>query len=169
MMISISSAPSRSRSLRRHALSFGEQLSTFGGFLHTRHRDLERAISMAQEEAATAKRVLFLSRSQQVFHLWHVVHKPFSYTFALLALIHIGGHDDGVFLRHGHALSTRGCGGDSLLLSCAAISRASKRRERRRLKLRRKGSCFPTARRRSIPHIDTNLLHRLRDLHLRLS
>jgi type IV secretory pathway VirB2 component (pilin) len=25
-----------------------------------------------------------------VFHLWHVVHKPFSYTFAVLAMIHIG-------------------------------------------------------------------------------
>jgi hypothetical protein len=24
-----------------------------------------------------------------VFHLWHVVHRPFSYTFALLAVIHI--------------------------------------------------------------------------------
>lgn len=75
--------------LRRHALSFGEQMSTFGGFLKTKNRDLERAISMAHEEAATAKRVLFLKRSQQVFHLWHVVHKPFSYTFALLAIIHI--------------------------------------------------------------------------------
>ncbi len=75
--------------LRRHALSFGEQISTLGGFLKTANRDLERAIFMAREEAATAKRVLFLKRSQQVFHLWHVVHKPFSYTFALLAIIHI--------------------------------------------------------------------------------
>lgn len=75
--------------LRRHALSFGEQMSTLGGFLKTKNRDLERAIFMAREEAATAKRVLFLKRSQQVFHLWHVVHKPFSYTFALLAIIHI--------------------------------------------------------------------------------
>jgi hypothetical protein len=32
---------------------------------------------------------LFLSRSEKVFHLWHVIHKPFSYTFAVLALIHI--------------------------------------------------------------------------------
>jgi hypothetical protein len=75
--------------LRRHALSFGDQLSTLAGFLKTRNRDLEKAISMAREEASTAKRVLFLKRSQQVFHLWHVVHKPFSYTFALLAVIHI--------------------------------------------------------------------------------
>lgn len=75
--------------LRRHALSFGQQVSTLAGFLKTGNRDLEKAISMAREEAATAKRVLFLKRSQQVFHLWHVVHKPFSYTFALLAVIHI--------------------------------------------------------------------------------
>jgi hypothetical protein len=76
--------------LRRHALTASETLSTLGGLLPTRHHDLERAIATAREEAATAKRVLFLSRSQQVFHLWHVVHKPFSYTFAVLALFHIG-------------------------------------------------------------------------------
>jgi hypothetical protein len=76
--------------LRRRALGIGEKLATLGGFLKTRHHDLERAISAAREEAATAKRVLFLAKAQQVFHLWHVVHKPFSYTFAILALIHIG-------------------------------------------------------------------------------
>lgn len=76
--------------LRRRALAFGQKVSTLGGFLPTRYADLERAISTAKEEAAIAKRVLFLSRSQQVFHLWHVVHKPFSYSFAVLALIHIG-------------------------------------------------------------------------------
>jgi hypothetical protein len=76
--------------LRRHALGWGERFSTLGGFLPTKHRELEHAISMAREEAATAKRILFLERAQQVFHLWHVVHKPFSYTFAMLALLHIG-------------------------------------------------------------------------------
>ena len=75
--------------LRRRALPFGHKVTTLAGFLPTRYLDLERAIHMAREEAATAKRVLFLSRSQQVFHLWHVVHKPFSYSFAVLALIHI--------------------------------------------------------------------------------
>jgi hypothetical protein len=75
--------------LRRRALAFSERLTTLGGFLPTRHVALERAISTARAEAATAKRILFLSRSQQVFHLWHVIHKPFSYSFALLAIIHI--------------------------------------------------------------------------------
>ena len=75
--------------LRRRALALSERFTTLGGFLRTRHASLERAVSTARAEAATAKRILFLSRSQQVFHLWHVVHKPFSYSFALLAIIHI--------------------------------------------------------------------------------
>jgi hypothetical protein len=75
--------------LRRRHLGFGEQLLTLGGLLSTRHPDLERAVTAAREEASITKRVLFLSCSQKVFHLWHVVHRPFSYTFALLAIIHI--------------------------------------------------------------------------------
>jgi hypothetical protein len=75
--------------LRRRHLSFGEQLFTLGGLLRTKHPDLERAVTLAREEASISKRVLFLSCSQKVFHLWHVVHKPFSYTFALLAIVHI--------------------------------------------------------------------------------
>ena len=76
--------------LRRHALSFGEKLTTLGGFLKTSNHDVEKAVGVAREDAALSKRILFLKRSEQVFHLWHVVHRPFSYTFALLALFHIG-------------------------------------------------------------------------------
>lgn len=82
--------PLRIARLRRHAIGFGETVLTLGGFLRTKHAALERAIATAREEASLSKRILFLSRSQQVFHLWHVVHKPFSYTFAILVLIHIG-------------------------------------------------------------------------------
>lgn len=76
--------------LRRRALGFVESIQSLAGFLPTRHRELEKAIHAAAQEAALSKRVLFLSRSQKVFHLWHVVHKPFSYAFAVLALLHIG-------------------------------------------------------------------------------
>jgi hypothetical protein len=75
--------------LRRNALSFGQSVGSLAGFLPTNHRELERAIHAAADEAALLKRVLFLSRSQKVFHLWHVIHKPFSYAFAVLALLHI--------------------------------------------------------------------------------
>lgn len=76
--------------LRRHALNFSQSLKTLAGFLHTQNRELEKAIDAAAQEAALSKRLLFLFRSQKVFHLWHVVHKPFSYAFAVLALLHIG-------------------------------------------------------------------------------
>jgi hypothetical protein len=82
--------PFRIARLRNGALRGSEHLTTLGGMLATRHRDLEHAIAVAREEASLSKRILFLSRTQQVFHLWHVVHKPFSYTFAVLVLIHIG-------------------------------------------------------------------------------
>ena len=74
--------------LRRHAS--GESFRTFFGFVPSQHQELERAIHAAAEEAALSKRLLFLSRSQKVFHAWHVIHKPFSYAFAVLALMHIG-------------------------------------------------------------------------------
>jgi hypothetical protein len=76
--------------LRRHSLDFGERIKTLGGFLSTGNFQVERAIVAAREDAALTKRILFLRRSEQVFHLWHVIHKPFSYTFALLAVFHIG-------------------------------------------------------------------------------
>jgi hypothetical protein len=76
--------------LRRHVLGFWGNLGTLGGMLNSGNEELERIIVTAKRQAVLSQRMLFLSRTQQVFHLWHVVHKPFSYSFALLALIHIG-------------------------------------------------------------------------------
>ena len=59
------------------------------GLMRTPHRELEEVIRIVRSEATLSKRIAFLSRSQQVFHLWHVVHRPFSYSFAVLAIIHI--------------------------------------------------------------------------------
>jgi hypothetical protein len=75
--------------LRCRALNFWGVLATFGGILPAGDPDLERVMSTARRQAALSKRVLFLSRTQRVFHLWHVVHRPFSYSFAVLALVHI--------------------------------------------------------------------------------
>jgi hypothetical protein len=75
--------------LRLRALSFWGALATLGGLFPAKNKELERVIDTARGQAALSKRILFLSKSQQVFHLWHVVHKPFSYSFAVLAAIHI--------------------------------------------------------------------------------
>ncbi|HXH50706.1 MAG TPA: hypothetical protein VNM47_15295 [Terriglobia bacterium] len=75
--------------LRLRVLSLWGCLLTFGGILPSGDAEIEQVIVMARKQAALSKRILFLERSQQVFHLWHVVHKPFSYSFALLAALHI--------------------------------------------------------------------------------
>ncbi|MBZ5561940.1 MAG: hypothetical protein LAP13_05915 [Acidobacteriia bacterium] len=75
--------------LRRHALGFWGQMVTLGGILASGNAEAERVLAIARQQAGLSKRILFLSRTQQVFHLWHVIHRPFSYSFAVLALIHI--------------------------------------------------------------------------------
>jgi hypothetical protein len=81
--------PLRVARVRRPALEWGEKFTTIGGLLRTRHQRLEQAIAAARDQALLSKRILFLSRAQMVFHLWHVIHRPFSYSFATLAVIHI--------------------------------------------------------------------------------
>ncbi len=76
--------------LRRRAIGGVAHLTTLGGFLKTGNAALERAIETALAEASLSKRILFLSYSQRIFNLWHHVHKPFSYAFAVLAVLHIG-------------------------------------------------------------------------------
>ena len=76
--------------LRLQQLGFGAWLLSGFGLFATADYKLERAIRVARKKAALSKHILFLSRTEQVFNLWHVVHRPFSYAFAILALIHIG-------------------------------------------------------------------------------
>lgn len=76
--------------LRSHALGFGGRVLSLGGLLPSSDHDLERIIATAKRRSSLAKRIAFLQRTHRVFHLWHVVHRPFSYSFAVLALLHIG-------------------------------------------------------------------------------
>jgi hypothetical protein len=82
--------PFKASLVRLQEAGFGPWLFSFCGLLPTRDQKLERAIRVAQTEATLSKHILFLTRTQQVFKLWHVVHRPFSYAFAILAIIHIG-------------------------------------------------------------------------------
>jgi hypothetical protein len=75
--------------LRRRVLSFGGSLAAIGGILSSQNHELERIVQIARRQAALSKRMVFLSRSQQVFQLWHIVHRPFSYAFVVLAILHI--------------------------------------------------------------------------------
>ena len=76
--------------LRLQSVGFGSWLISLFGLLRTRDLKLEHAIRTARRQAALTKRILFLQRTQKLFNLWHVIHRPFSYAFALLAIVHIG-------------------------------------------------------------------------------
>lgn len=79
----------RVAALRRQAVRFPANLLTLGGLFPTRRPEVEEIVSLVRRKALLTKRMLFLDRAQRIFHLWHVVHRPFSYAFVVLALIHI--------------------------------------------------------------------------------
>lgn len=81
--------PWRIARLRRHTLTRWQSVNSLGGLLRTTNIELEQAVDIARAQAALSKRLTFFSRVHKAFHLWHVVHRPFSYTFAVLAIIHI--------------------------------------------------------------------------------
>ena len=81
--------PFRIAGLRRSGCTSGDAVRSLGGLFSTGNDEVERVVRVVRQKASLSKRVVFLDQTQRVFHLWHVVHRPFSYAFAILALIHI--------------------------------------------------------------------------------
>ena len=82
--------PWRIAAARRKVLSPRELWTTFGGLRRSSHDELEYVLAAVREQSWLTSKILFLSRAGQVFHLWHVVHRPFSYAFVVLVAAHIG-------------------------------------------------------------------------------
>jgi hypothetical protein len=75
--------------LRRKASTAGGAFRSLGGLLSSGNPEAENVIRIIRQKASLSKRILFLDRTHRVFHLWHVIHRPFSYAFAVLAILHI--------------------------------------------------------------------------------
>lgn len=75
--------------LRRKALRSFRGRATLWGMVRSHHPQVEGVIDSLKEEAFLDKKILFLAKAQALFQLWHVVHRPFSYSFAVLAVLHI--------------------------------------------------------------------------------
>lgn len=82
--------PFKASAVRLQQVGFVPWVFSLCGLLPTRDQALERAIKVAKREAQLSKSIVFLGRTQQIFQLWHVIHRPFSYAFAILAIVHIG-------------------------------------------------------------------------------
>jgi hypothetical protein len=81
--------PFQVAALRRVSCGFAGKLSSAGGLFSSGNREVEHVVRLVRQKAALSKRVVFLDQTQRVFHLWHVIHRPFSYAFAVLAIFHI--------------------------------------------------------------------------------
>jgi len=82
--------PFRASLLRLREAGFGAWVFAGFGFFSTGDKKLERALVLSQKRSSLAQSIAFLSRTQRIFQLWHVIHRPFSYAFAILAIVHIG-------------------------------------------------------------------------------
>jgi hypothetical protein len=76
--------------MRRHALRRAHMIPTLGGLVRSRNESIEAIIASARRQSRLVLRMAFLDRTERVFHLWHVIHRPFSISFVALILIHIG-------------------------------------------------------------------------------
>ena len=81
--------PFQLASLRRGSMEFGRTVVSFGGLFSSGVPEVELVVDLVRQKASLSKRVVFLDQTRKVFHLWHVIHRPFSYAFAVLAVIHI--------------------------------------------------------------------------------
>jgi hypothetical protein len=82
--------PFRVSRLRRRALKGPQSLTTIGGFLASNHTDVEMIVANLRRQSRLTTATAFLDRTERIFHLWHVIHRPFSITFVILVAIHVG-------------------------------------------------------------------------------
>lgn len=73
----------------RRRLSASRGLLALGGVLSTGDAALETAIHETRRQVVMTRRILLLSRAERIFHLWHVLHRPFSVSLAILVLLHL--------------------------------------------------------------------------------
>ena len=73
--------------LRRTWLSW--RLRQRAGSHILNNAELSQALAAVRRHAALSKDALFLSKMQRLFRLWHIIHRPFSYSLVLLALLHV--------------------------------------------------------------------------------
>jgi len=76
--------------LRRRALKGSQYLATLGGLLPSHQRDVEDIVDNVYRQSRLTTTIAFLDCTERVFHLWHIIHRPFSISFVILIAVHIG-------------------------------------------------------------------------------
>lgn len=76
--------------LRRKVLVGPQLFTTLFGLLRCHDRHMEAIVVNVRRQSRLRNGMAFLDRTERVFHLWHVIHRPFSLTFVVLVFIHVG-------------------------------------------------------------------------------
>jgi len=74
-------------SIRRRSWALAGQLGTRLSLEPARKRELFRVL---HERALLHRRSMLLTRVQELFHWWHVIHRPFAYVMLIIMFVHIG-------------------------------------------------------------------------------
>jgi hypothetical protein len=82
--------PFRIMQLRMEIQGSAAAILSMLGVGRPRNIAFEEVVRLVRKQALLSRRMLLLSHTKRIFQLWHVVHKPFSYAFGILALLHIG-------------------------------------------------------------------------------
>ena len=51
---------------------------------------VDEVIALAREASVLQRRIIFLNSMSELFHYWHVFHKPFAYVMLTIMVLHIG-------------------------------------------------------------------------------
>ncbi len=68
--------------LRRRVLGGSQRIATLGGLLASHDANLESVVSLVRHQSRLRVAIAFLDRTERILHLWHVIHRPFSISFA---------------------------------------------------------------------------------------
>jgi hypothetical protein len=50
---------------------------------------IERIIRLSKAKGLLYRRMMFLSTVSNIFHYWHVIHKPFAWVMIIIMLVHV--------------------------------------------------------------------------------
>ncbi len=70
-------------------LLLGKFKREFAAKQHLPLRQLKIMMSLTREKTMLERRVLMLNKVQQLFHYWHVIHKPFAIVMIIIMFVHI--------------------------------------------------------------------------------
>jgi hypothetical protein len=90
MLLQDVARPFRAARLRRRLLPAAQRIATLAGLFASHDREVEAIVSNLRRQSRLVAEMAFLNRTERIFHLWHVIHRPFSISFVLLILVHIG-------------------------------------------------------------------------------